>query len=97
MPIHLFTKYTLFAFLVAVDNEEPIKLLAVRTLCAFYIGTHIAQDGTTDAISGSFISSLFLMDDPETKQPAAFFAFPDLGIRLTGTLRFKFVLATDSP
>ncbi|KAJ7502431.1 velvet factor-domain-containing protein [Mycena galericulata] len=77
---YLLTRYTLFAFLVAPDSEKPIQILA---------------DGVTDVISGSSISSLFLADDPETDQPTAYFAFPDLGVRLTGEFRLKFVFTTE--
>ncbi|KAJ7782467.1 velvet factor-domain-containing protein [Mycena maculata] len=82
MTWDLVPMYSLFAWLVPPDGDEPIKVL---------------KDGLTDSISGTWISSPYIMKDPENDQLTAFFAFPDLGVRLTGQFRFKFELAMDCP
>ncbi|KAJ7624146.1 velvet factor-domain-containing protein [Mycena rosella] len=80
VPIYQLNGYTLFAALVAADTGKHIAFLS---------------DGITSALSGPANSAPTPAPDPDTDPalPATFFAFPDIGVRLTGTYRLRFTLS----
>ncbi|KAJ7141171.1 velvet factor-domain-containing protein [Mycena epipterygia] len=77
VPLYQLISYTLFATLVETDADIPIT---------------VSSDSSTSVLTGSCISSLFAVTDPETDQPTLFFVFTDLGVRRTGTFRIRLTL-----
>ncbi|KAJ7213003.1 velvet factor-domain-containing protein [Mycena pura] len=76
VPVHLLKRYILLASLVEADTGAEIELLS---------------DGATDVLSGASVSSVFFTY-ADGRAPRAFFACPDLGVRVIGIVRVKFTL-----
>ncbi|KAF8310734.1 hypothetical protein DL93DRAFT_2028334, partial [Clavulina sp. PMI_390] len=54
---------------------------------------HVLKDGKTRCTTGSIVSSLYHLKDPENEhEDAGFFVFPDLSVRTEGSYRLKLSL-----
>ncbi|OCB90148.1 hypothetical protein A7U60_g2609 [Sanghuangporus baumii] len=75
--------YFMYASLANPDRDEEL---------------HLLKDGKTRCTTGSVVSSLYHLKDPEadsegrTGRDAGFFVFPDLSVRTEGTYRLKLTL-----
>ncbi|KAF8200039.1 velvet factor-domain-containing protein [Mycena galopus ATCC 62051] len=81
VPMDQLTGYTLFAQLVDAESEKKIEYV---------------RDGTTEALCGISISSLFRGPN-EDGRSTLFFAFPNLGVCATGKFRLLFTLSLFGP
>ena len=68
--------YFLFACLVGGDEDAEL---------------HVVDDGKTRFLTGTPVSSLYHLKDLDNSD-AAFFVFPDLGVRKEGRYRLKLTL-----
>lgn len=70
--------FFMFASLASPDSDEEL---------------HVLKDGKTRCTTGSVVSSLYHLKDPENDhQDAGFFVFPDLSVRTEGSYRLKLSL-----
>jgi hypothetical protein len=69
--------YFLFACLVGGDDQDS--------------ELHVIDDGRTRFLTGTPVSSLYHLKDIDNKD-AAFFVFPDLGVRKEGRYKLKLTL-----
>jgi hypothetical protein len=69
--------YFLFACLVGGDEKEE--------------ELHVIDDGKTRFLTGTPVSSLYHLKDTDSSD-AAFFVFPDLGVRKEGRYKLKLTL-----
>jgi len=73
----------MYASLASPDRDEEL---------------HLLKDGKTRCTTGSVVSSLYHLKDPEAvtergqARDAGFFVFPDLSVRTEGTYRLKLTL-----
>lgn len=72
--------YFLFACLVGAEDEDD----TAEEL-------HLIDDGKTRFLTGTPVSSLYHLKDLNGHD-AAFFVFPDLGVRKEGKYKFKMTL-----
>ena len=74
---HIDPYYFLFACLVGGDESED--------------ELHLIDDGKTRFLTGTPVSSLYHLKDIDNSD-AAFFVFPDLGVRKEGKYKLKLTL-----
>jgi hypothetical protein len=78
-PVHAFLQpyFFCFASLCNPDTEEELYLL---------------PGSKTRHLTGTVVSSLYHLRDPSDNSYAAFFVFPDIGVRVEGLFRFKMTM-----
>ncbi|KAF8651055.1 hypothetical protein AX16_004918 [Volvariella volvacea WC 439] len=69
--------YFMFASLAKPDDDAEL---------------HWLKDGRTRCTTGSVVSSLYHLKDPQSNEDAGFFVFPDLSVRTEGSYRLKLSL-----